>query len=371
MDEPVTEETFVARLIEYVIGEYSDLLRERAPEYPYDLDGEDDDYVRTQVVAWFVHTASNPETGTAIVEEFADRFVSDSKLASRIRRASTVSYGEFEVLEDGSDGHTSIRDTGSGAIYPIRCNMEIGPMLAEGVTIRGMIHPWGDDGTHKLCGIMMIMGRGGEDPPDYSDLLEAMGSVRERMLKRRQDEAESISVTSGSRLAPALKKYPAEWVEAICASLGVDCSGMLRRERAESAASLLTSDLLRGVVAGLPEQERDCLEFVAGAGGSVRYGTLQKRFGADDTTLDWSVDPQSAIGNLRKKGILLVGKQRIGSRSYKVAAIAADVLANLRRQESRAPERSGDRNHVRITVRGGSGAPRRPRKGARRRRSTV
>ncbi|MFN3655603.1 MAG: hypothetical protein ACK4TO_09845, partial [Candidatus Nitrosotenuis sp.] len=62
----------------------------------------------------------------------------------------------------------------------------------------------------------------------------------------------------------------------------------------------------------------------------VRYSELCRRIGRDDTELLWTKKPVSAVGKLRRCGLLVVGKKKSGGKTYKSAAIPADVLSQLR-----------------------------------------
>ena len=327
MDGPVTAKNYVERMVEYAWGKYGDLLAERAGRCPYHFG--DNEYADTQADVWATHTAANPETGIPILAEFADRFVADRELASKIRRAAAIVCGEFEVTEDGGSGTASVREVGGGTPYRVICGTRVGSYLVRGLRFVGMMHPWEGDGTHMLCGALTITWR--PDWPVADPFPASVQAAHERLLRGIQDDKESISVTPSSRLAPALKKYPADWTEEICSRLGINHSGLRWRARADAIAHLLTSDGLRGVLDGLSGEETACLRYVVGSGGSVKYGAAQRRFGTDDTTLDWSVEPRSTIGSLRRTGILLVGRQMMGSRGCKVVIVASDVLANLRR----------------------------------------
>ncbi len=92
---------------------------------------------------------------------------------------------------------------------------------------------------------------------------------------------------------------------------------------------LTTKNLLEHVVTSLSEHDRIALRFVLKKGGIVKYANLCRRVGRDDTQLSWKEKPTSAVGRLRRHGLLVVGKKRIMTKTYKVAIIPADIVTVL------------------------------------------
>ena len=144
-----------------------------------------------------------------------------------------------------------------------------------------------------------------------------------------QNSAESIIITPQSKAHTILKQLPGEWIKGMCDALDIkkQCT---KQERIVLISSLLTSKArLRRVVHELSRDELEALEMVLENGGSLKHHIFCKKTGPDDTVWSWSKDPQSVIGRLRRRGLLVVGKMRVGSRAYKVVMIPSDVAGPL------------------------------------------
>ena len=195
----------------------------------------------------------------------------------------------------------------------------------------GQIFPWYPAGSYRTCGVVVR-------PKLYRDRIgryaySSHAEDRAHMyLIRSAQNAESVPVTPRLRLRSALKKFPTEWVYQMYLALGFPENGESRGKKADAILSALLGASLPDILEGLSREERKCLMAVVGADGHAGYSEMQRRFGPDETEVRWSKSrPRSAIGGLRRRGLLLVGLRRERDRRRRVLAVPSDVLANLRR----------------------------------------
>lgn len=315
-------------LIEYVGREYGSELADCYDQCPYSMDFEDSLKYK-QAVIWFAFDRIDPRTGVTILDEFVDRFVEDEGLAAKLLQSKLLFYGDFEVLDKDDRNIVTMRDEKSGRTYRVMVTEKTASRLTRGSHILGRIHPWHADGTHKTCGIVniAIMNDAGTISGLSEKSLNKLRHMLQRDAVRKLKKIESVQLALGTGLSHILRQYPSDWLKRICKSLRLDSARATKQKRIEAIRSALTTDRLLHVVDGLSGDELACLRYVAGCDGITRYGNLQRRFGNDDT--DWSNKPRSPVGRLRMKGLLLIGLHRKGTKNYKVAAIAPEVLANL------------------------------------------
>ena len=129
-----------------------------------------------------------------------------------------------------------------------------------------------------------------------------------------------------------LKKLSGKWSNWIFNSLGIKKNASTKNAKIHAIACVLTNTKSLGrVMCMLTDEERRVLYLVVAKGGRMRYGTLCKSAGDDDTPKTWhgSTTVVTPVGRLRSYGLLVVGRVRVSSRNYKMAVIPADILRCL------------------------------------------
>lgn len=297
-------------------------------ECPYDLDLDNDELAYKQVLTWFAYDRKNA-FGKTIIDEFVNKFVDDKKLRSKILQMKNLTYDTF-FIQRSADARNMIRVVAesSGKIFEVEIMGNNPDVYKEGRIFTGRIHPWHEDGTYRVTGITKIL-VSDEDLFRQHDTHD-VDLIFQKMERQFQEKAESITISTTPKAATLLRQLPIEWVDRICDSLYLDM-WCVKKEKIKMIVSILTSkNLLEQVVAGLSEDERIALRFVLKKGGSVKHADLCRRVGRDDTQWSWSEKSFSTVGRLRRHGLLVVGKKRIMTKTYKVAAIPADVAMVLK-----------------------------------------
>jgi len=152
---------------------------------------------------------------------------------------------------------------------------------------------------------------------------------------RWRREAENVPVGPSTRLASALARLPAPWLEGIRQRLRARKLAT-RRESVQELARRLSNDaLLRQIWQTLPVLSREMLAWIlTEQGGWVTVQKLSRRYGVDRDISWWWNDgqePVTPLGLLRLHGLVYVGKAEIRGRRCRIAAVPADLRTRLRR----------------------------------------
>lgn len=325
----ITEENFLDLFGQYIGWKYGPTILDFYSACPYDLDFDDEELVYKQVMTWFAYERKNA-FGRTLVDEFVDEFVYDERLGSKILQMKSLVHDTF-LIQRSADARNIILVTAesSGRTFEVEVMGNSPDVYKEGRAFTGRIHPWHEDGTYRMTGITKILISDEELFGRHGIITPEMTMLHKKILQELQERAESITVSTKPKAITLLRKLPIEWVDGICDSLNVDM-WCLKKEKVMRIASALTSrNFLKQIVAGLSEDERIALRFVLKKGGSAKYSDLCRRVGRDDTEWSWVEKSASTVGRLRRHGLLVVGKKRIMTRTYKVAAIPADVAGIL------------------------------------------
>ena len=305
-------------LWEYTEHMYGRQIAESYDACPYDLDFDNEEFVYKQVCTWFMFERKD-RYGQTVADEFVDKFVSNPHLRAKFLQTKKLIHDTFYIL-DSIDANNIVqaKSESTGKLFRIKV-MSGGRLYVKGTIILGRIHPWYEDGTYRTAGILRIA-------VPNSTIYDTLRFDLKKWEKIHQEEMESVAVTTKSMSHTLLKKLPADWINGICDALGIH-GAHLKKDKVEAIAKKLTSkDHLRDIIAGLSKNEKSALGFILKKNGVVKHAELSKRVGPDDTPLYWDKKSSSAISNLRRHGLLIVGKMLINNRRYKVAIIPADIF---------------------------------------------
>ncbi len=347
---PERGESLICAIHDYAWSTYGKIMEENRDRCPYDMDLDNDIYARRQLVTWFASKWINPDTGVTVVDEFVGAHVHDKKVASRILGLKDLIHDEFRLIRKENMVNV-VKASKTGALYRLMMTGDSHFVLDNGIWLEdvaegrmpfdditenprpfvGQIFPWYPAGSYRTCGVVVR-------PKLYRDRIgwyaySSHAEDRDQMhLIRSAQKAESVPVTPRLRLRSALKKFPTEWVYQMYLALGFPESGESRGKKADAISSTLLGASLPDILKGLSREEMECLMAVVGANGHAEYSEMQRRFGPDETEVRWSKSqPRSAIGGLRRRGLLLVGLYRERDQRRRVLAVPSDVLANLQR----------------------------------------
>ena len=145
------------------------------------------------------------------------------------------------------------------------------------------------------------------------------------------DKVDQQLINRQLSLKAGLNRYPAGWLNAMCACYDIAVSGPKRVKVEQVVEHMVVTDEIAGIIESLSDVHRQALALVVYAGGWVKYGVVSKQVG--DETPDsyfWeSAPPTSVIGQLRLRGLLFVGRVMEGNRRYKAIVVPKELRAAL------------------------------------------
>lgn len=328
----VTDENAHTELWNYTNAKYGARLMDYFSACTLNLDTNNPEFIYKQILTWLIYYKRDPD-GRSVIDEFVEQCVDEPDLKTKILRAKDATYEEY-IIKRAPDANKImlVEPKQGGGVLAVEIMGTDQDMYMEGRSFTGTVHPWHENGTHRITGISTILRSDEEMFEKYKFITPGMtDKIFDIMQQDYQKDAESITIAPGSKARTLLVKLPVEWVDGICSALGVGKSRR-KRERVKEIASVLTSeDFLKDLVSKLSEDEKIALRLVLHSkDSSVRYANLCRRVGQDDTTWNWDEKPQSVVGGLRRFGLLIVGRKRIDAKDYKVAAVPADVAVLLK-----------------------------------------
>ena len=290
------------------------------------MDLGDEDLRYKQALTWFAFDRKNDADKT-LLDEFIEMFVSDPTLASKARRLKDITHDTFTIeREADAEGIIVASAESSGKRYNIMIPRDQDQLL-KGRRFDGRIQQSFKDGIHLTAGVLVVYIQDSPfEPSGMMKLASIMKKINEELLQK----IESIPIKPSSRAAPLLKHLPIMWINGICDSLNISAKHYKAEKIQAIVHALTTADSLYRIVSELTDAEYAILQFILKKGGIVKTYELDRKFGRDDTGGSWMQKPTSATGKLRRRGLLIVGNMVIKTKTYKVAAIPADVAKTLK-----------------------------------------
>ena len=231
MRPKITEENFLEFFWEYVIKNYGQLALNYRDECPYNLDLGNDEMDWKQILTWFSLDRKD-HNGMTLLDKFVDLYIDDKRLGTKILQMKSLFYDTFLITRSvDANNIMMLKSTTNGKEYAVEAVGTIIHAYQKGRHFLGRIHPWHEDGTYRLTGIVCVK-------LSQEDELESKGFITPRIAEQifqsfqndYQDRAESITISSSPKSTTLLKNFPAEWVNAICISLKIN-SELRKKEK--------------------------------------------------------------------------------------------------------------------------------------------
>lgn len=263
---------------------------------------------------WFIFERRQPEHGRIIAETYVERHPElDEGMRKAIQEVGDVVASQFIVLRKKAEDAT-LKDRKTGRTYAVRFppgTRGIGP----NTLLEGRLHRFGSH--YEFIG--RVFARHTPFILDRDVMLTAFMDDRIRA-------AESLIIAPYTTLTAALNKYPSNWVDGICVSLGLD-KGSRKPDKAKMIREHLLANMA-AVVRELPAESLEALRLILSEGGRARLGKLGAYDG--EITFFWeSQPPTSALGSLRVRGLLVIGQAVESGRKYKTALVPSDIRGAL------------------------------------------
>ena len=317
MVELIDEENVNQAILEYADRKYGEQSEEPFERYMDEFPEKDwelpDEIWYNNFLAWLFFEKVLPETGVTIAEEFAENTPGLSPgMKENVLQMKNIIRSEFLVISK-KVLILKVKDMKEGNHYKIK--LRGATPVSPNAVITGRIHPFDDH--YRFAGIFLI-----STTPLILDSEVLFSAYENRELKR----IESIILRKSSSLQSILNKYPYHWIDWMCEHYGLN--ERLKKEKVREIGNKIVNDLSH-IISELPEKSKEALAFCNKQGGVVKYGRLKDY--DDDMDFFWDEEkPESTIGVLRQKGLLIVGKMAIGDRKFKVAFIPIEIRKGLK-----------------------------------------
>lgn len=159
------------------------------------------------------------------------------------------------------------------------------------------------------------------ESPDH--LFSFMAEMEEKM----REEVEMKALPLQSKLKRGLKNMPNDWLINICHEYALDlCDN--RREREELIVRSLTDkDFLAEHLEDFDDIELELLRYLLDQEGWARLNSVTRKFGSmDEDGYYWlDEDPESPLGMLWSRGLVMIGRTMINNRNTRVALIPSEL----------------------------------------------
>jgi len=330
------ETPYFQEAFDYAQEKYDEDCRRYASECPDRLRLEPELYYK-QVYYWFICEKVLPSIGKTVLEDYVQAYVApkDPEVAARMLQAGECIRGSFRILDSSHLPLMSVEHEETSKRYLALTRIdepESRRLFTRGSVWRAKIHPWGE----KYYIFEGILARKESDEGLARRLGLITPGMVEGMMTRMEDdwvkEHESVLVNTNTTLQSAMNKYPSQWVDAICSSLGINIKAVrLKKDKIREVISKLELNLEEAVKEKLEKGHIQALRMLMENGWIVKYGQLARRF-STDVGLYWNEHPPtSEIGVLRLHGLVVVGRMPEAGRLYKVAVVPIELRAPIKR----------------------------------------
>lgn len=147
----------------------------------------------------------------------------------------------------------------------------------------------------------------------------------------RRSEWEARPLPAKGGLLACLRSLPVDWLDGVCAALGVTADGR-RRHREVAVATLLKRPEVQGrLVASLSVASRAALMLVLEREGRCSARAVTSVHGSDrhDAWFWREHPPGSPLGQLRRAGLVFVGQEDLGVGHERVVLVPTELRGTL------------------------------------------
>lgn len=146
------------KLSNYIISRYGRELRICIEDCPHLFENPETDVLVAAIWATFV--VKNPYTKQRVVDEFADKHVTDPVIANNLRRVDDIIVDEFKILDGDYDtGIFNIKSVTNDTKYRTTAGPNAACRIFPGRIYHLLIHPWEADGTYNITTVLEVNSR--------------------------------------------------------------------------------------------------------------------------------------------------------------------------------------------------------------------
>lgn len=319
MTKKITKDNFKQELFEFAKERYRTkfkvFYKQFWSEFPYNFKGLDDKLHFKNWMDWLMIEKALPTTGKTIVEEYVDVHPELSESFQQcLLRMKNVVRGKFVVLSvDGLK--LKVKDTKTGEEYPVTVYLKHD--LNPGDIIEGRIHEFGDN--YRICGAFLIS-------KSNSSFISHPEIFMKNLERSYIEDIENNVINCDNSITSLLKNYPFQWIDGICKVLNIQ--ERLKKDKINAIAFSVQKEL-PSIIKDLNNSSKQALWLVLQESGIVKYHKLRNF--SDEISFWWNEKnvPTSAIGALRVRALLFIGRTDFGDKKYKSALIPREIRMAL------------------------------------------
>jgi hypothetical protein len=309
--DPFEEARLIGAIAEYSLNRYRDRLDGLVDKYLDSFPEKDWDLPEEAAVknffCYLMYEVPFLKGGMTMAEDYAinAKDIDDETRAS-IKNMRHMIRSRFVVISVLGKHRILIKDTKTHQKYTLVLLPGIHP-LQPNMIIDGRIHPFGDH--YRLTGFYHI-----RTTPFIMDPEIFM----EAYQRSEVGDLEALEIKPGSSFSSIMSKYPSHWIDNMCKIHSV--KERLKKDKIKGIERRIIENM-PSIWEGLSPKSKEVIRICLENGGFVKVGKLRDY--ADDTTYFWSGNKEETtpLGDLRRKGLLIIGKMRIGSRNFTIAFI--------------------------------------------------
>jgi tetratricopeptide (TPR) repeat protein len=171
-----------------------------------------------------------------------------------------------------------------------------------------------------------------ENAEEVFYLLSGPERLMQSFMEGQRREIEGKHLPVDAPLARGLKNVPAGWLEGACRVYRLEPAPR-RREREKQLLDFLSGrENLAKAVEELEGEQRELLAYLLQQGGWSRLNAVTRKFGAmDGDGFYWEEqEPESPLGVLWSRALVMVGRANLAGRRCKIASIPLELREPLR-----------------------------------------
>lgn len=155
--------------------------------------------------------------------------------------------------------------------------------------------------------------------------------IMEYLEEDMRGDIEKKAIPTDPSLLRGLKNMPAQWLNGTCKAYDLKPAKRRREREKQLCDYLIEPKNLKKAVNQLEIKQKGLLKYLLERGGWSRLNILTRKFGSmEGDGFFWSEQPpESPIGILWSKALVMIGRSKLGGRSCKIATIPAELRQPL------------------------------------------
>lgn len=315
------------KLFDVLQAQIDQRFPEGPPGEPWDPGNVDAELQFKNALLWTGVEWTDPTTGKTPLRSYVEREVRDPRLAEALLWNEHPVHGSWRINRF-VDGMVELEEEGTGKVTRASILQSFQDPMFVGWTVTGQLYRWGEG--LRLAGVMSF-----RESPESVFARTGLFTSPEVFLRRWEraevERAESVVLKPSDPPERIYARFPSHWVEGMARTLGLKARGKKREKACQIAAHLHSIDLST-VIEKLSIGSLAALRWLESEGWESRLGSLDRLY-STQVGLFWnSSKPTSPVGELRVRGLVVVGRVRgPGARLFRTAFVPVELRPRLER----------------------------------------